>query len=278
MEKKKKPGLIIGIIIAICFTMLIVGLVVYASLKPMLILKNKMDEIVNKTYKYSLDAKIEGYEIKYLGNEFSGRISGKKGNETIFGELFYDDTKYVELYADKSLNMVFNCKPFFVSMLDTVGEKTGLPVNLISFMVTDLNISLEQIESIVGVDIVTLSDSGVTSDLFKSISGNKSKKNNFTINVIKKTEKKDILLEDKEAYYFRINLSDNDTEIIIGIPKKEENKIVARIYYGNIIWNFMMEYDICDVEDVVIPEKTISDKVIETIKSVYQLWIEQEIK
>ena len=131
-----------------------------------------------------------------------------------------------------------------------------------------------QIEYILNQDIKTLKDEGVSSDLMENVSHRKN--GGYTLSLLKDKDidEKDKLLDD-DAYYFDIDLKDYDTKLVVGIPKdKNDHRISANIYADKITWSFTGEYEIKTVEDIKMPEATVSDKTIDVLKSLYSSYLE----
>ena len=98
----------------------------------------------------------------------------------------------------------------------------------------------------------------------------------YTLSLLKDKDidEKDKLLDD-DAYYFDIDLKDYDTKLVVGIPKdKNGHRISANIYADKITWSFTGEYEIKTVEDIKMPEATVSDKTIDVLKSLYSSYLE----
>lgn len=104
------------------------------------------------------------------------------------------------------------------------------------------------------------------------------KKKDYTIFQNKKVESQDRLLGDN-AYYFDITLDDYDTKIRVGIPKKsQDNRISMMIYAGQITWSFVCDYIDAEIAEIEMPASTVSDDSIETLKSIYSMYLEWKEK
>lgn len=271
MKNKKIVKIIIELLI--CAIAAIATVVACIYVIPGMKLKGRLEELINETYTYSVDCTVEGMGLKVLGDEFTGKISGTKGEEVLHGELYYKNKAYLEIYVDSEYDIIFCADDLFGNMLEGVEDKIGLPVSMLSLLIKDINISVEQLEEIIGKDIITISDSGITSEVFRSISGEKSEKAEYSLKRLK--AKEDMLLG-KDAVYFEITMKEKNAGIIIGVPDdKDDKRIAIEILYGDIIWSFVGEYELTDDDDIRMPTKKLSDGTIDILKKIYQYWSEE---
>lgn len=76
-----------------------------------------------------------------------------------------------------------------------------------------------------------------------------------------------------------ITLDDYDTKIRVGIPKKsQDNRISMMIYAGQITWSFVCDYIDAEIAEIEMPASTVSDDTIETLKSIYSMYLEWKEK
>ena len=79
----------------------------------------------------------------------------------------------------------------------------------------------------------------------------------------------------EKAYYFEMDLKNYDTKLVIGIPKnKNDTKWSMNVYTDKITWSFVGEYKIKNVEEVIMPESTVSDETIDVLKRLYAAYLE----
>lgn len=162
-------------------------------------------------------------------------------------------------------------------MEKTVEEKTGLSLSRTSLL-GDINISPEQIEEITGKDIATLSDAGVSSDMLENLAGAGADHMAYILKRIKEVNEEDKLLGD-DAIYFSITLEGVDSSIIIGIPESKEDKRVSlEVFYDDITWKLVGEYELKDVQQRKMPEETLSDRTIAVLREIYLFWTEAKEK
>lgn len=139
---------------------------------------------------------------------------------------------------------------------------------------SDVKISYSQIEEVLNQDITTLSDKGVSNDLINKLAHGRNKE--YTITLLKSIDDKDRLLE-KNAYYFEIDLKNYNTKLIVGVPKdKNDTDVSLVVYTDKITWSFTGKYEYKDVDEIEMPESTVSDKTISVLKSLYSAYLERK--
>lgn len=270
----KKKIIAISVICAVAAIAAVTGVLIYMHFSPYIRLKQTTDNLLNREYEYTLDGKVEGMDLKLLGDSFEGTIKGQKGKNVVYGDIAYKDSDYLKIYADMKGDIIFDASPLIDQAIDTVADSIPFGKSLIESASSDVKISYDQIEYILNQDIKTLKDEGVSSDLMENVSHRKN--GGYTLSLLKDKDidEKDKLLDD-DAYYFDIDLKDYDTKLVVGIPKdKNDHRISANIYADKITWSFTGEYEIKTVEDIKMPEATVSDKTIDVLKSLYSSYLE----
>ena len=270
----KKKIIAISVICAVALVAAVTGVLIYMHFRPYIRLKQTTDNLLNREYEYTLDGKVEGMDLKLLGDSFEGTIKGQKGKNVVYGDIAYKDSDYLKIYADMKDDIIFDASPLIDQAIDTVADSIPFGKSLIESASSDVKISYDQIEYILNQDIKTLKDEGVSSDLMENMSHRKN--GGYTLSLLKDKDidEKDKLLDD-DAYYFDIDLKDYDTKLVVGIPKdKNGHRISANIYADKITWSFTGEYEIKTVEDITMPEATVSDKTIDVLKSLYSSYLE----
>lgn len=270
----KKKIIAISVICAVAAIAAVTGVLIYMHFRPYIRLKQTTDNLLNREYEYTLDGKVEGMDLKLLGDSFEGTIKGQKGKNVVYGDIAYKDSDYLKIYADMKGDIIFDASPLIDQAIDTVADSIPFGKSLIESASSDVKISYDQIEYILNQDIKTLKDEGVSSDLMENVSHRKN--GGYTLSLLKDKDidEKDKLLDD-DAYYFDIDLKDYDTKLVVGIPKdKNDHRISTNIYADKITWSFTGEYEIKTVEDIKMPEATVSDKTIDVLKSLYSSYLE----
>ena len=270
----KKKIIAISVICAVAAIVAVTGVLIYMHFRPYIRLKQTTDNLLNREYEYTLDGKVEGMDLKLLGDSFEGTIKGQKGKNVVYGDIAYKDSDYLKIYADMKGDIIFDASPLIDQAIDTVADSIPFGKSLIESASSDVKISYDQIEYILNQDIKTLKDEGVSSDLMENVSHRKN--GGYTLSLLKDKDidEKDKLLDD-DAYYFDIDLKDYDTKLVVGIPKdKNDHRISTNIYADKITWSFTGEYEIKTVEDIKMPEATVSDKTIDVLKSLYSSYLE----
>ena len=267
-------------VIALCVTIFILasatvgGVFAYNSIiKPKLVLRDRIDALVNSTYEYDADIHISGVSIGTMDKEFDLSVTGTKGEEVIYGRLSHEVFDYMDVYVDEDYNMIFNAKPFIDSMIDTAGDKMDVSLGLLTAFVSDMYVSLDQFEYIIGKDILTVSDAGISSEVFEGISKTgEIKKLGYVLMPSKEPYAKSDKL-DKDAMYFSFKHKESGTILVIGIPENEEdNNIWCYVEKDGTSWEVYMEYAPEDDKGIEMPEETFSDDQLEFIKEIYSYW------
>ena len=272
MDKKKKVT--IGIICCSIIMLAVVGILIYIHLLPYIRLKKTVDNLLNKQYEYKIDGKVEGMDLPLLGNSFQGKINGEKGKNVVYGDISYKDSTYLKLYADKNGEIIFDAGPVIKAAINKVADNSLFGAGLIRSISSDVKISYSQIEEVLNQDITTLSDKGVSNDLINKLAHGRNKE--YTITLLKSIDDKDRLLE-KNAYYFEIDLKNYNTKLIVGVPKdKNDTDVSLVVYTDKITWSFTGKYEYKDVDEIEMPESTVSDKTISVLKSLYSAYLERK--
>lgn len=270
----KKRNWIIGIAFVLIIAFAITGVIFYFNMKPYLLLKQNINNLLNKEYEYKVDCYVDGMDLKLLGDSFQGTIEGEKGQSVIYGDIKYNDVTYLKIYADKDDDIIFDAEPLVTSVLDSISENIIFGDILFGSIKGDVKISYDQIESVLNKDITSVSDNGVSNELMKELS--KGERDSYIVTLLKAkdVEEKDKLLGD-DAYYFDIALKNYDTRLVMGIPKdKNNNRISVNIYTDKVTWSFVGDYTYKAVDDIEMPESTISDKTIDTLRMLYSTYLD----
>ena len=270
----KKKKVTIGIVCCSIIMLAVVGILIYIHLLPYIRLKKTVDNLLNKQYEYKIDGKVEGMDLPLLGNSFQGKINGEKGKNVVYGDISYKDSTYLKLYADKNGEIIFDAGPVIKAAINKVADNSLFGAGLIRSISSDVKISYSQIEEVLNQDITTLSDEGVSNDLINKLAHGRNKE--YTITLLKSIDDKDRLLE-KDAYYFEIDLKNYNTKLIVGVPKdKNDTDVSLVVYTDKITWSFTGKYEYKDVEEIEMPESTVSDKTISVLKSLYSAYLERK--
>lgn len=264
-NKMKKKPLIITILILAALTITVISAYLYLS--PLFKLKSVATELKSDTYKYNLELTIEGTGSFADGMEFE--LSGKKGENVLSSELLVDGKKYLDIYADYDFNMVFGCRPLIESVIDSMGNKSGLTALLLNSLMGEVNVSLDQLENIIGKDIITVTDEYISSDFFDTIERGKLPVKPSDIKRIRKVEGSDSLLGD-DAYYFRYSDREKGIDCIIAIPKSDAKRMAVKVSYEDMTLTLEGEYSLGAVRDESMPDKLISDTFVDVLKAIYQ--------
>lgn len=265
MEKTMKKNKIWIIVAAVVLVvLLIVGGVAYAKMKPYMELKNTVEDLTDKDYSYTLDYKISGVDFAFGNNLLDGTIEGKKAKNVVQGSVLIDDKEYLEVYANSDAQVLFNIKPVFDILLSSLEENGGAPsaIKLLAFAIKDSYVSLEQIQSITGEEKVkSIENVEVFSKIFATYN-------------MKKVEKPQELERDylAEADFFQLDFENSGTVLLIGIPKEENGKIYLKASQNNIELEVDAEYKVETIEELTMPEETVSDTTIDVFKKIYDLW------
>ena len=179
----KKKTIAISVICAVAAIAAVTGVLIYMHFRPYIRLKQTTDNLLNREYEYTLDGKVEGMDLKLLGDSFEGTIKGQKGKNVVYGDIAYKDSDYLKIYADMEGDIIFDASPLIDQAINTVADSIPFGKSLIKSASSDVKISYDQVEYILNQDIKTLKDEGVSSDLIKNVSHRKS--GGYTLSLLK---------------------------------------------------------------------------------------------
>lgn len=274
-ENKKHIILVLGLAAVIAVAAAVLTCVL---LMPKLMLGRRLNEILKDTYTYNAEASVAGVDMGIFGDEFEGSITGSRGKDVVYGNVSYNGFECLEIYVENDGKVMLNIEKLFESAVDRAEEKTGLPLDFIRNKLTSLTISSSQIEDITGEKFVTMADAGVThNSLEEFVKAVKLLSSFKQINSDAMSAPYKLLGDD--ARYFMLELKDGMTKVYIGVPKDKSDKRTSFVveYTGdgvaagadNIVWKIKLDYEICEVREIDIPDETLSKETIEILKKVY---------
>lgn len=274
-EIKKHIILVLGLAAVIAVAAAVLTCVL---LMPKLMLGRRLNEILKDTYTYNAEASVAGVDMGIFGDEFEGSITGSRGKDVVYGNVSYNGFECLEIYVENDGKVMLNIEKLFESAVDRAEEKTGLPLDFIRNKLTSLTISSSQIEDITGERLVTMADAGVTHNTLEEFVQAVKLLSSF-----KQIKAEDMNAEYKllgdDAGYFMLELKDGMTKVYIGVPRDKADKRTSFVveYMGdgvaagadNIVWKIKLDYEICEVREIDIPDETLSKETIEILKKVY---------
>lgn len=268
---KKKKTSIISIICGFVMLSAVIGILLYLHFIPYIQLRQMADQLLNKQYEYVVEGKVEGMNLKLLGNSFEGTIKGEKSKDVISGDLIYRNSTYLKIYADKQGNVVFDVGPLVNAAVEKAADSSPFIGGFIKSISGDVKISYDQIEKVLDRKITSLKEEGVSKELMdKVIHGSADD----TLTLLKEVEEADKLLGD-DGYYFEIDLKDYNTKLVIGIPKnKNDTKWSMNVYTNEITWSFLGRYEMKNVKEIKMPKCTVSEQTIDILKALYSTYLE----
>ena len=268
---KKKKTIIISIICGFVMLSAVIGILLYLHFIPYIQLRQMADQLLNKQYEYVVEGKVEGMNLKLLGNSFEGTIKGEKSKDVISGDLIYRNSTYLKIYADKQGNVVFDVGPLVNAAVEKAADSSPFIGGFIKSISGDVKISYDQIEKVLDRKITSLKEEGVSKELMdKVIHGSADD----TLTLLKEVEEADKLLGD-DGYYFEIDLKDYNTKLVIGIPKnKNDTKWSMNVYTNEITWSFLGRYEMKNVKEIKMPKCTVSEQTIDILKALYSTYLE----
>ena len=277
MKENKKNILLVLLLAAVIAVAAAVLTIVL--LMPKLLLGKRLNEILKETYKYTAEASVEGMDMGVLGEKLEGEIAGSRGDEVIYGDVSYKGFEYLEIYVDNDGEVMLNVEKLFESAISKAEEKTGLPLNFMKNKLTDLTISSSQIEDITGIKLVTMADAGVTYNSLEAFIRNVKLLSSFKQIKADSMPTAYELLGD-EAGYFMLELKDGMTKLYIGVPKDKNDKQTSFVveYTGDekaddadaIVWKIKLNYELAQVDEIEVPQETLSKDTIELLKKIYE--------
>lgn len=253
MKKKK---------VYLCLALLIIIVVVIAVFlaSPYLRMEKIIKDLINSDYEYTLEYEISGLDITNVPSELKGKIEGKKSDDIVKGNIYVEDSKYLELYAQRGGEYLFNIKPAIKKIIDNV--KTDLPFSLgiFSQTVPDTYISLDRINEIAGGDDFKELD-GV--ELFTDL----SKEHSYHIQRVDAPIGQDTVSRN----YFQIIFEDVDADIIVGLPKLDD-EVYMKISHNEVKLEFNISYQKKPLDDMEMPKENIKESSVELLKQIYAIW------
>lgn len=270
----KKISRILMIVFALAVVMALAG---YALLKDKLTLKNRMDDLIQGNYAYTLDYQIDGVESDYGKNSIRGTVTGTKGETILYGKIAVEEKDAVDFYMSmEQAKTVWNLKPMFETIKEELKE-VPLVGQLISLVpVGDFYISDDQVAEIFGNNRVSLADAGISGDFLKQLEGENRFHLAQAIQRRKDLPESEMLLGE-DALYFEIKLEQYGSTILLGIPKDaKEKKLMLIISSEEITWTVQGTYEPAAnvTETMAIPQETLSEDQVALLKKIYEYWKE----
>lgn len=273
---KKKKVIAFAIVISILLVVMCIIGYIYVQMSPLGRFKSVIDKMIDETYYFSVEYSVEGMEMFVLDDDCQGMISGTKGTDVLYGHLTYKDNSCLELYVDKDYEIILSVTPLLDIIMEKIQEKTEIPPSVQKMIPDEINVSMDQLEDILGKDIITISESGISSDLFNNISGKDNKKMNYKIEKAECSDEAEDFLG-KDAICYSVTLKETDTVLYMGIPEDEgEQKIYLSVLYDDVEWKFLCEYEVTDVEEPEMPQDILSNVIIKVIKTVINNWADSK--
>ncbi len=268
----KKISRILMIVFVLAVVMALAG---YALLKDKLTLKNRMDDLIQENYAYTLNYQIDGVESDYGKNSIRGTITGTKGETILYGKIAVEEKDAVDFYmSTEQAKTVWNLKPMFETIKEELKE-VPLVGQLISLVpVGDFYISDDQVAEIFGSNRVSLADAGISGDFLKQLEGENRFHLAQAIQRRKDLPESEMLLGE-DALYFEIKLEQYGSTILLGIPKDaKEKKLMLIISSGEITWTVQGTYEPAANMTETIPQETLSEDQVALLKKIYEYWKE----
>ena len=268
----KKISRILMIVFVLAVVMALAG---YALLKDKLTLKNRMDDLIQGNYAYTLDYQIDGVESDYGKNSIRGTVTGTKGETILYGKIAVEEKDAVDFYMSmEQAKTVWNLKPMFETIKEELKE-VPLVGQLISLVpVGDFYISDDQVAEIFGNNRVSLADAGISGDFLKQLEGENRFHLAQAIQRRKDLPESEMLLGE-DALYFEIKLEQYGSTILLGIPKDvKEKKLMLIISSGEITWTVQGTYEPAVNVTETIPQETLSEDQVALLKKIYEYWKE----
>ena len=268
----KKISRILMIVFALAVVMALAG---YALLKDKLTLKNRMDDLIQGNYAYTLDYQIDGVESDYGKNSIRGTVTGTKGETILYGKIAVEEKDAVDFYMSmEQAKTVWNLKPMFETIKEDLKE-VPLVGQLISLVpVGDFYISDDQVAEIFGNNRVSLAEAGISGDFLKQLEGENILRLAQAIQRRKALPESEMLLGE-DALYFEMQLEQYGSTILLGIPKDaKEKKLMLIISSGEITWTVQGTYEPAANVTETMPQETLSEDQIALLKQIYEYWKE----
>lgn len=270
MSKKKKTVIIGSIVILV---LLCIAVWLFLKLSGTLALCKRLQGLMENEFRYNIACRVEGMEEKLLPETLEVNLIGDKSDTGYFGELYYDEQVYAEIYGNYQDELLFNIAPVAHAVLDQMDEKADIKIPLLNLILPkEMNVSIRQIEEITGKKLVSLPEVGITSEFFRNLTKGKQGKAKFKIE-----KYKDILPDRKfvgeEAAYFKITLLESGAVLVIGTPDSPDvKKMSMELQYEEVTLQLVLEYEFAEVDDREMPEESLSESVVGMLKRLYEYY------
>ncbi len=280
-------------LLAILLTLLLIILISFIALlmfaKPYLKAVNVAKELLNENYSYDIECYIEGITLgegKY--GEYTVYVEGEKIQNELRSYVYSEENAYLEIFANKDGEVIFNLRPFFQFISNQAEEKLNINVGELVLDIEDTYVSMRDIEEILDVDIVSPDDFGKKKDNAdaekESSKGDTDKKDSdskkFTDKYkLKKIDEPDdinVKYQAEKSYFFQLTLLDLGTKVVVGVPASDYDEFYVNMEKGDIRLEMYARYDVEDKEEIKqidFPKSTFTDEQIQNFKAVYKLWL-----
>lgn len=265
MTKKRK--LILSIIIGIIILLLIAGTVIYIFYKPYINAAIAAKKLVDENYNYNLECYIEGITFKDgQYGQYTVYAEGEKSGDGIRSAVYSKDKPYLEVWADKEGEVIFNLRPMCQLISDEIEKGLGITVGNLEIDMNDTYVSLEDVERVIDKDIISIDDFGIKGSGTGSLE--------YEIELIDSPEEFNVDYDGDDSYFFRLTLLDYGTKVIIGVPKVQKDSFLyVNMEKDDMKLELYFTYDMTENEKVVIPESTFSEEQLDSFGRVYKLWL-----
>jgi hypothetical protein len=259
--KKKKTAIVITIILVL---VLCISAITITILYPHIILKNRVNDIMDSDYSYKIEYIVSGMDEIVGNKKIVGTVNGTKSGDTIKGSVNYMNTRIFDIYANIDSEIVFDVKPLFKELLRQAGEYTDIPIGLLSFGVDNTYISLEQLENIIGMETSDNSNMSLE-NIFKECSISLASPNDRTRDVFLNNETND----------YRLTFEERELSIYLSIPTNERiDCIYACLESENLTIDIVFTYEKTNTDPIQLPTDRVSNITIKILEKIFDVWKE----
>lgn len=228
---------------------------------PYIKIEKTVKDLSKSDYEFTMDYSVTGFGLTDELKEFSGKVEGKKCDNKLKGNIFVEDNKYFEIYAEKGGEYVFNVRPVAKKIINKVGAKMPVSLGLFANAVPDIFISLQQLIEITDNEELK---SFENLELFSNVKS----ENSYHIQKIDTP----VGLENQKMNFFQITFETVEADVILGVSKSFDNSVYLNVSYSDVELTAELTYTKTNLKEIKMPEENVPESTISLLKDIYSAW------
>lgn len=247
------------ILIAILVILLLIG-GGFAALKlsgnwGRFVLLHHLQELT--TEEYSFTAQVNTGEIQDI------IINGTYSDGDISAAVSISGSEMADIYHSAEGETVYDIMPAVNSIAAEVDSILPFGLSVSSLLPEQVTINQEQLNELIGsTDLTELTSSFEGIEPWQAVLALKTDRN---------IPESEALLGKDGICYYRISIE--GAEVVIGIPESfSDRRVSVRAVTEEETVQIVFSYEETEVEEFVMPEVTVSDETISTLKQLYEYW------